>query len=155
VAFDPVTARVEADLASAIVGFDALVTNVDRTARNTNLLLWHRELYLIDHGAALYFHHSWGDLAARSRDPFPRIRDHVLLPFAGALEAAMERLTARLTGPVVRAVVELVPDSWLADEPAFATASAQRDAYADYLLRRLEPPLPYLEEALRARRELV
>lgn len=155
VAFDPVTARVEADLASAIVGFDALVTNVDRTARNTNLLLWHRELYLIDHGAALYFHHSWGDLAARSRDPFPRIRDHVLLPFAGALEAAMERLTARLTGPVVRAVVELVPDSWLADEPAFATASAQRDAYADYLLRRLEPPHPYLEEALRARRELV
>ena len=96
VAFDPVTTEVEADLASSIVAFDALVTNVDRTARNTNLLLWHRALYLIDHGAALYFHHSWGDVAARSRDPFPRIRDHVLLPAAASLEAAQERLDERL-----------------------------------------------------------
>lgn len=155
VAYDPVTTQVAADLASAIVCFDALVTNVDRTARNTNLLLWHRELYLIDHGAALYFHHAWGDPAARSRDPFPRIRDHVLLPFAASLEAAMERLAERLGETVVRSVVGLVPDSWLADEPAFATAGEHRDAYADYLLRRLEPPHPYLEEALRARRELL
>jgi hypothetical protein len=155
VGFDPVTAEVDAELAAAVVCFDALVTNVDRTARNTNLLLWHRRLYLIDHGAALYFHHSWTGALERSRDPFARIRDHVLLPFAGDLAAANERLTASLTPQVVRAVVDLVPDLWIEGEPAFASTDEHRHAYADYLLRRLEPPQPYLEEALRARGERV
>ena len=86
VTFDPVTHRPAAALASAIVWFDAFVTNVDRTARNTNMLMWHRQLHLIDHGAALYFHHAWDDdYLERSRDPFARIREHVLLPFASAL----------------------------------------------------------------------
>jgi len=155
VAFDPAATQVDAELASAVVCFDALVTNVDRTARNTNLLLWHRELYLIDHGAALYFHHSWDGFLARSRDPFARIRDHVLLPSAAALATAHERLVAALTPAVVRSVVATIPDLWLRDEPAFATVGEHRDAYRDYLLRRLEPPYPYLEEALRARGELV
>lgn len=155
VTFDPVTAEIDPDLASAIVCFDALLTNVDRTARNTNMLLWHHALYLIDHGAALYFHHTWDDPEARSRDRFPRIRDHVLLPFAAALEAAHERLAERVTPEVVRSVVALVPEPWLAGEPAFATAGEHRDAYVQYLLRRLAPPHPYLEEAIRARGELV
>src|SRR5215813_8583212 len=91
-------APLDPDLASAIVWFDAYVTNVDRTARNTNLLLWHKRLWLIDHGAALYFHHTWHeDFLARSRAPFAPIKDHVLLPFATALAEADARLSALLT----------------------------------------------------------
>ena len=115
VTFDPVTHRPAAALASAIVWFDAFVTNVDRTARNTNMLMWHRQLHLIDHGAALYFHHSWSeDYLERSRDPFPRIRDHVLLPFAGALQEAHESMLERLTPQVMRSLVALIPDELLA-----------------------------------------
>src|SRR5262249_17864816 len=97
VMFDPVVSQPDAALASAIVWFDAYVTNVDRTVRNTNMLMWHRRLWLIDHGAALYFHHSWDDYLARSQDPFTRIRDHVLLRFATSLAEAGEALTARIT----------------------------------------------------------
>jgi hypothetical protein len=108
VTFDPVTHKPAAALASAIVWFDAFVTNVDRTARNTNMLMWHRQLHLIDHGAALYFHHAWADdYLERSRDPFPRIRDHVLLPFAGALAEAHESMLERLTPQVIRSLVAL------------------------------------------------
>lgn len=153
--FDPVTARVGAALASSIVAFDAMVANVDRTARNTNLLLWHRELYLIDHGAALYFHHNWGDPAVHAADRFALVRHHVLLPAAGELEEAHRSLVERLTPEVVDAAVERIPDAWLAGEPAFPTAEAHRAAYRDFLLHRLAPPHPYLEEALRARRQLV
>src|SRR5215210_8973203 len=82
IAFDPAAEKVEATLASAVVWFDAFTTNVDRTARNTNMLMWHRKLYLIDHGAALYFHHNWENHLARSRSPFKQIKEHVLLPYA-------------------------------------------------------------------------
>ena len=77
VMFDPVAERLDADLASKVVWLDAYVTNVDRTARNTNMLMWHRRLWLIDHGAALYFHHTWINYIERSRDAFPLIKDHV------------------------------------------------------------------------------
>src|SRR5688572_18450852 len=96
VMFDPIVEQPDAELASAIVWFDALVTNVDRTARNTNLLMWHRQLRLIDHGAALYFHHSWTDPLARARDPFALIKDHVLLKFASRLNEADAGLAPRL-----------------------------------------------------------
>src|ERR671926_1038404 len=85
IAFDPAAEKVEPGLASSIVWFDAYVTNVDRTARNTNMLMWHRRLWLIDHGAALYFHHNWDDYLARSRNPFRQIKDHVLLAAASAV----------------------------------------------------------------------
>jgi len=151
VTFDPAAERPDADLASAIVWLDACVTNVDRTPRNTNMLMWHRRLWLIDHGAALYFHHAWDGYRERSRDPFARIKDHVLLPLAGSLREVDERLAARVTPEVIERVVQLVPDPWLAGDSPFAGAGEHRAAYAEYLLARLEPPRAFLEEAVRAR----
>ena len=151
VMFDPVMEQPPADLASAIVWFDAFVTNVDRTARNTNLLMWHRQLWLIDHGAALYFHHAWDeDYIAHSKTPFPLIKDHVLLPFATQLEEAAQLMAERITPEAIAAVVALLPDAWLAgDTPESAPRNAQ--VYADYLLSRLDSRQAFLEEAIRAR----
>jgi hypothetical protein len=150
VMFDPVVTQPDAKLASAIVWFDAYVTNVDRTARNTNMLMWHRRLWLIDHGAALYFHHSWSDYLARSRDRFPLIKDHVLLRFASELREAGASLSSRITPAVIDGIVAQVPDSWLGGDGAFAEPAQYRRAYLEYLQRRLEGPQAFLEEALRA-----
>jgi len=151
VTFDPVTETPAADLASAIVWFDAFVTNVDRTARNTNLLMWHRRLWLIDHGAALYFHHDWDDdFIAHSRTAFPMIKDHVLLPFAAKLEEADRVMAARITRDAIEAVVALLPAVWMAgDAPGDAPRNPQ--VYSSYLLSRLESRRVFLEEAMRAR----
>jgi hypothetical protein len=151
VMYDPVAEKPDPDLASRIVWLDALVANVDRTPRNTNMLMWHRRLWLIDHGAALYFHHAWNKPAERSRDPFPMIRDHVLLPLAGSLPEVDSSMAARLTPDVLRGIVGLVPDAWLAGDAATAEAGARRQAYVEYLDRRLAPPRAFLEEAIRAR----
>jgi hypothetical protein len=155
VMFDPVAVKPDAALASAIVWFDAFVSNVDRTANNTNMLMWHRSLRLIDHGAALYFHHAWESSLARARDPFARIKDHVLLPFASALEEADQKMSALVTPEAIRRIVALVPDAWLTERPAFETPELNRQAYIEYLLRRLEPPHAFVEEAIRARSLLV
>lgn len=151
VAFDPVAMQPEGTLASRIVWFDAFVSNVDRTARNVNLLVWHRQLMLIDHGAALYVHHSWGDPLAQAVEPFTRIRDHVLLPFAGGIDEADCELAARLTPGVIAAIVSQVPDAWLLADPAFADADSHRRTYVDYLLKRLQAPRAFVGEAQRAR----
>jgi hypothetical protein len=157
VMFDPVAVKPDAALASAIVWFDAFVTNVDRTANNTNLLMWHRGLRLIDHGAALYFHHAWDKSLDRSRDPFSRIRDHVLLPFASAagLKEADARLSALVTPDAIRQIVALIPDAWLTETSIFDTPEDNRQAYVEYLLSRLAPPRAFTEEAIRARSLLV
>jgi hypothetical protein len=151
ITYDPVVERIDAGLASAIVWFDALTTNVDRTARNTNMLVWHGRLWLIDHGSALYFHHSWENYLERSRAPFPLIRDHVLLPFAGALAEADVELSERLTPESVRGIIDLIPDLWLAEETRFASMDEQRAAYLEYFVRRLEAPRSFAEEAQHAR----
>ncbi len=152
VTFDPVAETVEPDLASAVVWFDALVTNVDRTARNTNMLMWHRRLWLIDHGAALYFHHNWDNYLARSRARFPQIKEHVLLPSASALAEADARLSGAVTPALVRELLALVPEAWLAAEPRFAAAPDDgRAAYAEYLLTRLSTPRDFVQEAADAR----
>ena len=152
IAFDPLVDKPDAALASAVVWLDAYTTNVDRTPRNTNLLTWHRRLYLIDHGAALYFHHDWSNYTKeRARSPFALIKEHVLLPLAGALGEADAALSARVTPELVRDVLSSVPDAWLAAQPRFADAGEQRAAYADYLLTRLAPPRDFVEEAANAR----
>lgn len=138
-------------LASAIVWLDAYVTNVDRTPRNANILLWQRDLWLIDHGAALYFHHAWNGDPARARKPFPYIKDHILLRFASALPEADARLTPKLDEPTLRAIVNAVPAEWLANEPGFADAQAVRDAYLTFLRDRLVAPRAFVEEAIHAR----
>jgi hypothetical protein len=147
VMFDPAAGdAASSDLASAIVWFDALVTNVDRTARNPNLLCWHKSLYLIDHGAALYFHHDWKDPFAAARSTFPIVRHHVLLPWATDIEAADKRLRPHLSKSVFQEILGSVPDAWLA---------ATRDAYVDYLVDRLKASSLFVEEAARAHAALV
>jgi hypothetical protein len=151
VMFDPVADQPDANLASRIVWFDAYVTNVDRTPRNANMLMWHRKLWLIDHGAALYFHHSWTDMDRRSKDAFALIKDHILLPFAGALETADKAMTAAITEAVIGQVVELIPDEWLNEDSRFSSTDEHRKASVEYLTRRLEEPRYFVEEAIRAR----
>lgn len=155
-AYSPLTApRLDATLASSIVWFDAYVTNLDRTPRNTNMLLWHRRLWLIDHGAALYFHHTWANYLARSRAPFAPIKDHVLLPQASRLDEVDDEIRARLAPETLAAIVAAIPELWLAGAPAFADPAEQRAAYVAYLVGRLEAPRAFVEEALHARAQLV
>ena len=136
--------RPDAELAAAVVWLDALVSNVDRTARNPNLLLWHGALWLIDHGAALYLHHAGLDPERDARKPFPQIASHVLLPCAGPLPAADARLAPLLGRAEVERAVALVPPEWL--------GGARPEEYVEYLCCRLEAPRPFAEEAERARR---
>lgn len=158
-AFDPVAHRLEPVLASRIVWFDAFVTNVDRTVRNTNMLMWHRRPHLIDHGAALYIHHSWDEslerASERSGDPFVLIKDHVLLPSASELRAADAHWMQSLTPEAVRSVVSLIPDALLQSPAHIASPERYRSAYVDYLLHRLGQPHAFLEEAIRAHAALV
>ncbi|MBE9156687.1 aminotransferase class I and II [Nodosilinea sp. LEGE 06152] len=151
ITFDPVAQQPDAALASAIVWLDAYVTNIDRTARNTNMLMWHRRLWLIDHGVALYFHHNWSNYLERSRTPFPGIKDHVLLRFASQLPEVDATMTAQLTPDVITHIVNLIPESWLLEGSPFTNSQHHREAYIEYLLKRLEPPHAFLEEAIRAR----
>jgi HipA-like protein len=138
--------------AADAVWLDALVTNPDRTVQNPNLLVWHGRLWLIDHGAALYIHHTWRDPDEHARRPFERIRDHVLLPFAGSIEEADGRHAGRIDRAVVADLVDALPDAWMPADPVMGGANDQRAAYVRYLLRRLETPRFFVEEAERARR---
>ena len=154
ITFDPIVdapIRDNPRLASSIVWFDALVTNVDRTPKNTNLLVWHRNLWLIDHNATLIFHHNWDDYEARSRNAFAQIRDHVLLRWATGIEDADGDLAPMLTADAIARIADLIPASWLGDEPRFATVDEHRAAYVRYLTGRLEAPREWMEEAVRAR----
>jgi hypothetical protein len=141
VMFDALAERPDPVLASSIVWFDAYVSNVDRTARNANLLVWHRQLQLIDHGAALYFHHAW-DGRDRSQDPFVRIQEHILLPFASALREVDAVLAPRITPAVIAAVTAVIPQAWL--------GANSRDAYTEHLTRRLNEPRAFVEGAMHA-----
>jgi hypothetical protein len=149
--FDPVADPVDPALASRIVWFDALLNNVDRSARNTNLLTWHHRLYLIDHGACLYFHHGWDGDGARATREFPQIREHVLLPRAAVLAQVDAALAAVLDRACLEAILAQVPDAWLDLPDAFAPPAQQRAAYVEYLLRRLAAPRRFVQEAIDVR----
>ena len=152
-AFDPATdMAVDPELAAAIVWFDAFITNVDRTSRNTNLLLWHDQLWLIDHGASLYFHPRWEGWRDRIQTRFAPIKDHVLLPVATDLLAADARLRPLLTEEIIGAIVADLPEEWLGNEEEFADLAAHRAAYVYYLLARLHGPREWLQEAIDAQR---
>jgi hypothetical protein len=151
VTFDPIAEKPNSDLASSIVWFDAYISNVDRTPRNPNILIWHRRPWLIDHGATLYFHHAWSNPLERISDPFVHIKDHVLLPLAASLPEVHSQMLRHLTTDVIERVVGLIPESWLVGDASSGGSDEQRRGYAEYLTRRLEPPHPFLEEAIRAR----
>jgi hypothetical protein len=131
VMFDPAAKpAVDPDIASQGVWFDAFITNIDRTARNPNLLWWHKQLYFIDHGASLYFHHDWRDIERKSTAPFPMIKDHVLMPWAKRLEEADATLRPRLSENLFEEILNQVPELWLPAE--------KRKDYVEYFCRRLE-----------------
>ena len=143
---------VDPQMAAEIVWLDAFVTNPDRSAVNPNLLIWHGRTWLIDHGAALYVHHAWRDPDAHAEGAFERSRDHVLLPFAGDVAGADERLAPRLGSALFEELVSAIPTTWLPDDPGIGDAAAQRRAYVRYLDRRLAARHWFVEEADRARR---
>lgn len=151
--FDPVVHHVPEEFASKVVWFDAYVSNVDRTPRNTNMLMWHRAPWLIDHGSTLYFHHSpgWADDPARPRATFPAIRDHVLLRAATHVEDVDATMAATLTPDAVDGILAMIPDEWLDDGASGTSAGDARGAYRHYLLERLAAPRGFVEEAARAR----
>jgi hypothetical protein len=152
--FDPAAAGdlVTAQFASLVVWLDAFVTNVDRTHRNPNLLIWEREPWLIDHGAALYAHHNWDGVdEAKMRSPFPLIQQHVLLRAATDLAAADAHASTRLDADILRDVLMQVPEALFTGDGMAATTQASRDRYVTYLLTRLAEPRAFVEEAISAR----
>lgn len=153
--FDPAVTLINPELASKIVWLDALITNVDRTFRNTNMLMWKNELWLIDHGASLYFHHSWDNWQKHAVSPFSLIKDHVLLPQASELEKINKIYTEKLTPKVVHAIVDLIPDEWLSWNDTLETPESLRNVYKEFLTRRLAASKVFVKEAQDARQALI
>jgi hypothetical protein len=154
--FDPAARdSVSHEEASLTVWFDAFTQNVDRTPRNANLLVWHRKLYLIDHGAALYFHHNWETMPEKVQSPFPVIANHVLLPWASQIEEFSVQARARLTRDVFVKILDLVPDEWLEADLVDGSAADRRSAYLDFFTRRLEASKIFEEEAIRAHAHVI
>lgn len=152
ITFDALVNEVDAKLASQIVWLDGLIMNVDRTCRNTNMLMWKKELWLIDHGASLYFHHNWGNWEEQAKRPFAQIKDHVLLPKATELQTVNETFSAILTPERIQTIVSLIPDSWLTGvESPFATAEEHRQAYATFLDNRIANSAIFVKGAQDAR----
>lgn len=149
ITFDPLVETIDTKPASQIVWFDSFVTNVDRTPRNANMLVWHMNLWLIDHGASLYFHHAWQNWEAHSRSPFAPIKDHILLPQATELERVDAEFRSILTAENLASIVSLIPDEWLTDESE--TAAGKREIYTQFLQTRLAASEIFVGEAHRAR----
>lgn len=150
ITFDATVTPTGSELSSKIVWLDCLLMNVDRTPRNTNMLMWHKELWLIDHGASLYFHHSWHNWQEQAKRPFAQIRDHVLLQRANDLESVDAEFRAILTPEVITEIVNLVPGEWLVDAP-FETKAEHRAAYIEFLNTRIAHSSIFVNEAQHAR----
>ena len=154
--FDPAARdTAPADEASTIVWFDAFTQNIDRTPRNANLLVWHRKLYPIDHGAALFFHHDWATREKKIAAPFKEIEQHILLPWAKEIPAAARAAHERLGEDVLRGIVDLIPESWLASIPSAVSPAERRAGYLEFFTRRLEASAAFEEEAIGAHARLV
>ncbi|MBD5282246.1 MAG: aminotransferase class I and II [Bacteroides sp.] len=151
---DPSVNHVDALTASKIVWLDAFLTNVDRTRLNTNMLIWHGELWLIDHGAALYFHHSWRNPEAAALDPFPFIKNHALLPYASKLEEADKLMRQAITPRTLNQIVDLLPNSWLQEEGREMSPAEVRDVYKKFLTERLKNSSIFVKQAIDERRRL-
>jgi len=155
ITFDPVVQKIDPKLASQIVWLDSYITNIDRTFKNTNMLIWHKELWLIDHGASLYFHHSFSTWQTHAKSSFPLIKDHVLLPQATLLEETNKEFTQLLTEEKLRSIVALIPDEWLHWEGSNETPQSVRDIYLQFLQIRLTYSETFTKEAQHAREILV
>ncbi len=155
ITFDPVVNTVDPLLASKIVWLDCLLTNMDRTCRNTNMLIWHKDLWLIDHGAALYFHHSWQNWEEQSIRPFALIKDHVLLAQATELSEVDAELKSILSPEKINDIIAQIPDEWLKEETTFNTAAEYRKAYAFFLNTRIANSEHFVKGANDAREEFI
>ncbi|HTJ14101.1 MAG TPA: HipA family kinase [Dinghuibacter sp.] len=156
ITFDPAVLSIDPLTASRIVWLDCLITNVDRTSRNTNMLWWNKQLWLIDHGAALYFHHTWTDWRQKAAQPFTLVKDHVLLPWATELAAVDAEYRSLMTPAFFEGLVCLIPTSWLSpSEAGFPDEDAQRAAYAEFLSIRAAHSGIFVKEAQHARQTLV
>ena len=153
--FDPIVHQVDVQTASQVVWLDALLTNVDRTIKNTNMLMWHKELWLIDHGAALYFHHSWENWQKQAVNPFLRIKDHVLLPYASQLEEADNRFKQILTEEKLQEITDAIPDDWLTWAEEGETIQDLREVYFHFLKERVHHSELFVKEAQNARKALI
>lgn len=153
--FDPVSADVENRLASQIVWLDAYITNIDRTVRNTNMLLFHRELWLIDHGASFYFHHTWDDWEKAAKSPFPYVKDHVLLPYACELERVNQEFKALLDDKVLDELVDTIPTDWLNWANEDESVDDIRNVYKQFLKIRRDNSNIFVNEAQHAREALI
>jgi hypothetical protein len=151
ISYDPAVNKVDPALASRIVWLDCLLTNVDRTARNTNMLMWQKQLWMIDHGASLYFHHSWENWEEQSTRAFSQVKDHVLLSQATGLEKADLELKKILTPSVIRSIVDLVPAEWLAANQFVKSAEEGREVYIQFLERRVAGSHIFVEHVLRSK----
>lgn len=146
ITFDALIEKPSAELASKIVWLDAFTANVDRTPRNANMLLWHKELWLIDHGAAFFYHHNWEKFLENAGNPFRQVKDHILLPFAENIAEADEDFSKKLTPEVLREIVERIPADWVED------AAEKREIYFQFLTERLKNRKEFVEEAINARK---
>lgn len=155
ITFDPVVTQLSPELASKIVWLDAFITNVDRTFRNTNMLIWHKELWLIDHGACLYFHHSWSSWEKHAQSPFALIKDHVLLPQASELAATDLVFKKLLTKEILQDIVNYIPEDWLHWEDTDETPEEIRAVYFRFLWTRLNHSEIFINEAQNAREKLI
>jgi len=153
--FDPAVTTVDAELASKIVWLDAFITNVDRTFRNTNMLIWHKELWLIDHGASFYFQHSWNNWESHAKSPFALIKDHVLLPQASKLTEVDGTFKKILTEETIQKITALIPEEWLQWEESDETPEQIREVYTKFLTIRLSNSEIFIKEAQNAREALI
>lgn len=149
--FDPSVNRVDSLTASKIVWLDAFLTNVDRTRLNPNMMIWNNELWLIDHGASLYFHHSWKNPELSALDPFPFIKNHVLLPFADRLPEADKLMRQAITPRTLKKITDLIPEEWLIEEDEEISPEERREAYRKFLTDRLANSKVFVDEAIRQR----
>lgn len=154
ITFDPVVTGIDAKTASQIVWLDAFLTNVDRTFRNTNMLIWHKQLWLIDHGASLYFHHAFTDPEGHAKSPFAMIKDHVSLKNATELETVDSGFKAILTDSALRNIVNLIPDDWLHWQESEAGPEQIRNVYFDFLRIRRDHSSIFIKQANHARAAL-
>jgi len=155
ITFDPTVTTLPSRLASQIVWLDCLLTNVDRTPRNTNMLVWNKELWLIDHGASLYFHHSWDNWKEQSTRPFIQVKDHVLLPQAAELEKVDREFRSILTGERIRSIVSLIPDEWLTGWSQTGSPDELRQVYIQFLVTRIAASHIFVKEAQYARKSII
>ena len=153
--FDPIVTAVDPYLASKIVWLDSLLNNVDRTSKNANLLWWQKELLLIDHGAGLYFHHSWNNWEDYATRPFNFIKDHVLLSQASQLDEVDKEMHGLINDEKFKTIVALVPDEWLLVDSPFETVEQHRQAYEQFLIRRFAHSPVFVKEIQDAGKGLI